>query len=93
VVAKRNRAVVVVLEGMVNVKVPAVIVWEPKVWTLIALRDCVKLYISTQSNAVDSVTVVYVIEAEGVQYPTPAVADAFVEVGAVAFVTVTPPAV
>mgnify|MGYP006284686259 CR=1 FL=1 len=31
--------------------------------------------------------------AEGVQYATPAVADELVAVGAVAFVTVTPPAV
>jgi hypothetical protein len=51
------------------------------------------LYTKTQSNAVDNVTVVYTKDAEGVQYPTPAVADEFVEVGAVAFVMVTPPAV
>jgi hypothetical protein len=31
--------------------------------------------------------------AEGVQYATPAVEDEFVDVGAVALVTVTPPAV
>jgi hypothetical protein len=43
VVAKRNKAVDVVLEGIVKVKVPAVIVWEPKVWTLTALLLCVEL--------------------------------------------------
>tara|TARA_R110002126_G_scaffold52395_2_gene142502 strand:+ start:406 stop:642 length:237 start_codon:yes stop_codon:yes gene_type:complete len=78
---------------MVKVKVPAVMVWEPKVWTLIALLLWVELYNNTASNAVVKVTVVYTIDAEGVKNPTPAVADAFVEVGAVAFVTVTPPAV
>jgi hypothetical protein len=39
-----------------------------------------------------NVTDVYVIEAEGVQYATPAVAELFVAKGAVALVTVTPPA-
>jgi hypothetical protein len=32
-----------VLEGMVKVKVPAVMVCEPKVWTLTALSLCVEL--------------------------------------------------
>jgi hypothetical protein len=36
--------------------------------------------------------VVYVIEADGVKNATPAVAVVFVELGAVALVTVTPPA-
>ena len=39
-----------------------------------------------------SVTLVYVIEAEGVKNATPAVAELFVAVGGVAAVTVTPPA-
>ena len=43
VVAKRNKAVVVVLLGMVKVNVPAVIVWLPNVCTLTALFDCVEL--------------------------------------------------
>jgi hypothetical protein len=43
VVAKRNKAVDVVFEGMVKVKVPAVMVCEPKVWTLTALSLCVEL--------------------------------------------------
>jgi hypothetical protein len=47
-----------VLEGMVKVKVPAVMVWEPKVWTLIALLLWVELYNNTASNAVVNVTVV-----------------------------------
>jgi len=51
------------------------------------------LYNNTVSNAVAKVTVVYVIEADGVKNATPAVAELLVEVGAVAFVTVTPPAV
>ena len=72
--------------------VPAVMVCEPNVWTLIALLLWVELYNSTASNAVASVTVVYVIEAEGVKNATPAVDDELVEVGAVAFVTATPPA-
>ena len=38
-------------------------------------------------------TDVYVIDAEGVKNATPAVADELVAVGAVAAVTVTPPAV
>jgi hypothetical protein len=83
----------VVLAGIVKVKVPAVMVCEPNVWTLIALLLWVELYNSTQSNAVVKVTVVYTKEAEGVKNPTPAVADEFVDVGAVAFVTVIPPAV
>ena len=78
---------------MVSVNVPAVMVCEPNVWTLIALSLCVELYNNTQSNAVVKVTVVYTKDAEGVKKPTPAVADAFVDVGAVAFVTVMPPAV
>jgi hypothetical protein len=93
VVAKRNRAVDVVFEGMVKVKVPAVIVCEPNVWTLTALSLCVELYINTVSNAVVSVTVVYVMLADGVQYATPAVAELLLAKGAVALVTVTPPAV
>jgi hypothetical protein len=67
VVDKRSRAAEVVLEGIVNVKLPAVIVCEPNVWTDTALLLCVELYISIVSNAVLSVTFVYVIEAEGVQ--------------------------
>lgn len=51
------------------------------------------MYSNIVSNAVAKVTVVYVIDAEGVKKATPAVAEALVEVGAVAFVTVTPPAV
>jgi len=51
------------------------------------------LYNNTVSNAVVKVTDVYVIEADGVKNATPAVAELLVEVGAVAFVTVTPPAV
>jgi hypothetical protein len=51
------------------------------------------LYNNTQSNAVAKVTVVKVKLAEGVKNATPAVADVLVEDGAVAFVTVTPPAV
>ena len=43
-------------------------------------------------NAVLSVTLVYVIEAEGVKNATPAVAELLVAVGGVAAVTVTPPA-
>ena len=39
-----------------------------------------------------SVTLVYVIEAEGVKNATPAVAELLVAVGGVAVVTVTPPA-
>jgi len=78
---------------MVSVNVPAVMVCEPNVWTLIALLLWVELYNNTASNAVVNVTVVYTIDAEGVKKPTPAVAEEFVDVGAVAFVTVTPPAV
>ena len=52
-----------------------------------------ELYIKTASNAVVKVTDVYVIDAEGVKNATPAVADELVAVGAVAAVTVTPPAV
>ncbi len=44
------------------------------------------------SNAVLKVTVVYVIEADGVKKATPAVAELLVAVGGVAAVTVTPPA-
>ena len=83
---------VVVLAGIVSVNVPAVIVCEPNVCTEIALLLCVELYNNTVSNAVPKVTVVYVIEADGVKNPTPAVAELFVDVGAVAAVTVTPPA-
>jgi hypothetical protein len=78
---------------MVSVNVPAVMVWEPNVCTLTALLLWVELYTNTQSNAVLNVTVVYTKDAEGVKKPTPAVADEFVDVGAVAVVTVIPPAV
>lgn len=72
---------------MVNVSVPAVTVCDENVYAAIALFDCVLLYSSTQSVG-PTVTVVYAIDAEGVQYAVvPEV------VGAVAFVTVTPPAV
>lgn len=80
-------------DGMVKVKLPAVMVCDPKVWTDTALLLCVELYINTVSNAVLKVTFEYVIEAEGVQYPTPAVADELVLAGGVALVTATPPAV
>jgi hypothetical protein len=43
VVAKRNKAVDVVFDGIVKVKVPAVMVCEPNVWTLTALLLCVEL--------------------------------------------------
>lgn len=50
---------------------------------------------STQSND-EKVTGLpaepYTIDAEGVQYAVPAVAELFAELGAVALVTVTPPA-
>jgi hypothetical protein len=78
---------------MVSVNVPAVMVWEPNVCTLTALLLWVELYTNTQSNAVLNVTVVYTKDAEGVKKPTPAVADALVDVGGVAAVTVIPPAV
>ena len=84
---------VVVLLGMVRVNVPAVIVWLPNVCTLTALFDCEELYSNTASNAVPKVTLVYVIEAEGVTNATPAVAEELVPVGAVPIVTFTPPAV
>ena len=77
---------------MVKVKVPAVMVCEPNVWTDTALSLCVELYISTASNAVVRVTEVYTKLAEGVKKATPAVADALVAVGGVAFVTTMPPA-
>lgn len=73
--------------GIVSVSVPAVTVCEENVYTAIALLDCELLYSKTQSVG-PTVTVVYVIDAEGVQYAV--VPDV---VGAVAFVTVTPPAV
>jgi len=82
------RALVASLVGMVNVKLPAVTVCEPKVCTLTARLDCVLLYNSTASKAVDSVTVVQANDALGVQYAV--VPDV---VGGVALVTVTPPAV
>jgi hypothetical protein len=44
------------------------------------------------SNAVVKVTLLYVMLADGVQYAVPAVADVFVEEGAVPLVTATPPA-
>ena len=65
--ASRSSAELVVLEGIVKVKVPAVMVCEPKVWTLTAALLCVELYISTESNAVEIVTVLYTILADGVQ--------------------------
>ena len=78
---------------MVSVNVPAVMVCDPNVCTLTALLLWVELYTKTQSNAVLSVTVVYTKDAEGVKNATPAVADELVAVGAVAAVTVIPPAV
>ena len=78
--------------GIVSVNVPAVIVCEPNVCTETALLLCVELYNNTVSNAVLKVTVVYVIEADGVKNATPAVAELLVAVGGVAVVTVTPPA-
>lgn len=73
--------------GMFKVNVPAVIVVEPKLKLSTARLLWLELYKSTVSNAVDNVTVEYTIAAEGVQYAVvPEV------VGAVAFVTVTPPA-
>jgi hypothetical protein len=66
-VDKRSSAAEVVFDGIVSVKLPAVIVCEPNVWTDTALLLCVELYSSIVSNAVLNVTVVYVIEAEGVQ--------------------------
>jgi hypothetical protein len=42
---------------------------------------------------VANVTVVYVIDADGVKNATPAVAELFVAVGGFAIVTATPPAV
>jgi hypothetical protein len=42
-VDKRSKAVVVVLEGIVNVNVPAVMVCAPNVWTLTAALDWVEL--------------------------------------------------
>lgn len=45
------------------------------------------------SKAVDNVTVVYTSDADGVQYPTPAVVDELVDDGDVPLVTVIPPAV
>ena len=41
--ASRIRPVLASLVGMVSVKVPAVTVWLPKVWTLTALFDWVEL--------------------------------------------------
>ena len=74
-------------------KLPAVIVCEPNVYAPTALLLCDELYSSIVSNAVLNVTLVYVTEAEGVQYAVPAVGEVLVEVGAVALVIVTPPAV
>ena len=74
--------------GMVSVKVPAVTVCDPNVWTLTALLLCVLLYKSTASNAVVKVTLVYVMLALGV---TNAVVP--LVLGAVPNVTATPPAV
>jgi len=76
------------LDGIVRVKLPAVTVWAPKVYTATALFDWVELYRRQVSNEVDRVTVVQEKLALGVQ-------NAVVpeEVGAVALVTVTPPAV
>ena len=81
------------LEGIVSANVPAVMVWLPNVYTPTALLDWVELYKSIALNAVLKVTLVYVIEAEGVQNATPAVAEALVDEGVVALVTATPPAV
>lgn len=74
---------------MVNVNVPAVTVCAPNVYTPIAsepVEDA--LYSSTVSNAVVRVTVGYTMEADGVHSAPVPDTD-----GAVAFVTVTPPAV
>lgn len=79
--------------GIVNVNVPAVIVCEPNVCTETDLLLWVELYNNTVSNAVLKVTVVYVIEADGVKNATPAVVELLVAVGAVAVDIVTPPAV
>jgi hypothetical protein len=83
----------VLLVGIVKVKLPAVIVCEPNVYTPTALLLCDELYINSVSKAVLNVTLAYVTEAEGVQYAVPAVAEVLVEAGAVALVIVTPPAV
>ena len=74
--------------GCVRVKFPAVTVWELNVNTATALLLWVELYKSQQSNAVPKVTVVQAKLAEGVQY---VMSDALA--GALALVTVTPPAV
>ena len=65
--ARRSSAELVVLEGIVKVNVPAVMVCEPKVWTLTAVLLCMELYISTASKAVAIVTVLYTMLADGVQ--------------------------
>jgi hypothetical protein len=73
--------------GMFSVKVPLFNVVEPKLNARIARFAWLELYNNTVSNAVANVTELYTIAAEGVQYAVvPEV------VGAVAFVTVTPPA-
>jgi len=69
-----------------------VIVCEPKVCTETDLLLWVELFSKTVSKAVVSVTFVYINDAEGVQYATPAVAELFVAVGSLALVTDTPPA-
>jgi len=76
------------LVGIVNVKLPAVTVCDPNVNVAIALSPWVLLYSKTASNAVARVTVVHANEALGVQNAV--VPD---DVGSVALVTVTPPAV
>ena len=52
--------------GITRVKLPAVTVCAPNVWTLTALLLCEVLYISTASKDVARVTLVYTIEAVGV---------------------------
>ena len=81
------------LVGIVNVKVPAVMVWLPNVNTATALFDLLLLYISSVSNAVVCVRLAHDKLAEGVQYPTPAVVEVLADVGDVPLVTVFPPAV
>ena len=84
----RISALVESFVGMVNVKLPAVIVCDPNVCTDTAfLPAAVELYTNTASKGVVKVTFVQLKLALGVQYAV--VPDV---VGAVALVTVTPPA-
>jgi hypothetical protein len=60
--------VLLVLVGIVSVKLPAVTVWDAKVYTATALLPAaVLLYRRQVSNAVDRVTVVHAKLADGVQ--------------------------